>query len=148
MWGEHYVFGVKTVDMGIWGYGTVMAMSLTLPCMWCTCTQIVDDVLDLTGSSSILGKPALNDIKSGLATAPVSVAVCGYGRMVATCLAHPPFLWAAGCILVLQVPPVYETVGFLQWQCSYMCHAHSAQSHSNCWCSQTLVPVCFGFCTF
>ncbi len=33
--------------------------------------QIVDDVLDLTVASSILGKPALNDIKSGLATVPV-----------------------------------------------------------------------------
>ncbi len=33
--------------------------------------QIVDDILDLTASSSILGKPALNDIKSGLATVPV-----------------------------------------------------------------------------
>lgn len=36
--------------------------------------QIVDDVLDLTGSSSILGKPALNDLKSGVATAPVLYA--------------------------------------------------------------------------
>jgi len=36
--------------------------------------QIVDDVLDLTGSASILGKPALNDLKSGVATAPVLFA--------------------------------------------------------------------------
>ncbi|GAX80137.1 hypothetical protein CEUSTIGMA_g7575.t1 [Chlamydomonas eustigma] len=36
--------------------------------------QIIDDVLDLTASSSILGKPALNDMKSGLATAPVLLA--------------------------------------------------------------------------
>lgn len=36
--------------------------------------QIVDDVLDLTGSSTILGKPALNDMKSGVATAPVLFA--------------------------------------------------------------------------
>lgn len=34
--------------------------------------QVVDDLLDLTGSSSVLGKPALNDMRSGLATAPVS----------------------------------------------------------------------------
>lgn len=36
--------------------------------------QVVDDVLDLTASSSILGKPALNDLKSGVATAPVLFA--------------------------------------------------------------------------
>jgi geranyl diphosphate synthase len=36
--------------------------------------QIVDDVLDLTASSSMLGKPALNDLKSGLATVPVLCA--------------------------------------------------------------------------
>jgi geranyl diphosphate synthase len=35
---------------------------------------VVDDVLDLTASSSILGKPSLNDLKSGLATAPVLYA--------------------------------------------------------------------------
>lgn len=31
-------------------------------------------MLDLTGSASILGKPALNDLKSGVATAPVLFA--------------------------------------------------------------------------
>jgi geranylgeranyl pyrophosphate synthase len=31
--------------------------------------------LDLTASSSLLGKPALNDMKSGLATAPVGFRV-------------------------------------------------------------------------
>ena len=36
--------------------------------------QFVDDVLDFTGSASVLGKPALNDIRSGLATAPVLYA--------------------------------------------------------------------------
>ena len=34
----------------------------------------MDDVLDLTASSSMLGKPALNDLKSGLSTAPVLFA--------------------------------------------------------------------------
>jgi hypothetical protein len=38
-------------------------------------SQIVDDILDLTASSSMLGKPALNDLKSGLATAPVCPAL-------------------------------------------------------------------------
>jgi geranyl diphosphate synthase len=36
--------------------------------------QYVDDILDFTGSSNQLGKPALNDLKSGLATAPVLFA--------------------------------------------------------------------------
>lgn len=33
--------------------------------------QLVDDVLDFRGSEEILGKPALNDLKAGIATAPV-----------------------------------------------------------------------------
>ena len=33
--------------------------------------QFVDDILDFTGSSSLLGKPALNDLASGITTAPV-----------------------------------------------------------------------------
>ena len=36
--------------------------------------QFVDDVLDFTGSTLQLGKPALNDLRSGLATAPVLFA--------------------------------------------------------------------------
>ena len=36
--------------------------------------QFVDDVLDFTGSTLQLGKPALNDLRSGLATAPVIYA--------------------------------------------------------------------------
>ena len=36
--------------------------------------QFVDDVMDFTSSSAIMGKPALNDLKSGLATAPVLFA--------------------------------------------------------------------------
>ncbi len=36
--------------------------------------QIIDDVLDMTASSTLLGKPALNDLRSGLATAPVLLA--------------------------------------------------------------------------
>lgn len=46
------------------GYGSHLGLAF----------QIVDDILDLTASSSILGKPALNDIKSGLATVPVLFA--------------------------------------------------------------------------
>ncbi|CAD7699733.1 unnamed protein product [Ostreobium quekettii] len=36
--------------------------------------QVVDDILDFTASSDMLGKPALNDLKSGIATAPVLFA--------------------------------------------------------------------------
>ena len=36
--------------------------------------QFIDDVLDFTSSSGELGKPNLNDIKSGVITAPVLFA--------------------------------------------------------------------------
>lgn len=36
--------------------------------------QFIDDVLDFTSSSGELGKPNLNDIKSGVVTAPVLFA--------------------------------------------------------------------------
>jgi len=36
--------------------------------------QVIDDMLDFTASSGMLGKPAHNDLKSGLATAPVLFA--------------------------------------------------------------------------
>lgn len=36
--------------------------------------QLVDDILDFTASADELGKPALNDLRSGLATAPVLFA--------------------------------------------------------------------------
>lgn len=36
---------------------------------------MVDDVLDFTQSSGVLGKPALNDLRSGIATAPVLLAL-------------------------------------------------------------------------
>ena len=36
--------------------------------------QFIDDVLDFTSSSGQLGKPNLNDIKSGVVTAPVLYA--------------------------------------------------------------------------
>eukprot|EP00199_Chlamydomonas_sp_CCMP681_P004818 CAMPEP_0119112680 /NCGR_PEP_ID=MMETSP1180-20130426/41223_1 /TAXON_ID=3052 ORGANISM="Chlamydomonas cf sp, Strain CCMP681" /NCGR_SAMPLE_ID=MMETSP1180 /ASSEMBLY_ACC=CAM_ASM_000741 /LENGTH=144 /DNA_ID=CAMNT_0007100311 /DNA_START=147 /DNA_END=581 /DNA_ORIENTATION=- len=47
-----------------WNYGRHLGLAF----------QIVDDVLDLTASATLLGKPALNDLKSGLATAPVLFA--------------------------------------------------------------------------
>lgn len=47
-----------------WEYGRHLGLAF----------QITDDVLDMTGSASVLGKPALNDLKAGLATAPVLLA--------------------------------------------------------------------------
>jgi geranyl diphosphate synthase len=40
--------------------------------------QYIDDVLDFTGSALSLGKPALNDLKSGIATAPVLYAAARF----------------------------------------------------------------------
>ncbi len=42
----------------------------------------MDDVLDFTGSASQLGKPALNDLRSGIATAPVLLAAEEYPQLV------------------------------------------------------------------
>ena len=36
--------------------------------------QIVDDILDFTGASAVLGKPAQADMRLGLATAPILYA--------------------------------------------------------------------------
>ncbi len=43
--------------------------------------QFVDDILDFTSSSKVMGKPALNDLKSGLATAPVLFAAEEYPEL-------------------------------------------------------------------
>jgi len=47
-----------------WEYGTHLGLAF----------QIVDDILDFTSTSGILGKPILNDINNGLSTAPVILA--------------------------------------------------------------------------
>jgi geranylgeranyl pyrophosphate synthase len=41
----------------------------------------VDDILDFEGSVSSLGKPALADLKAGLATAPVLLAADEFPRL-------------------------------------------------------------------
>lgn len=43
--------------------------------------QLVDDVLDFTGTADELGKPALSDLKSGLSTAPVLYAARGSPKL-------------------------------------------------------------------
>lgn len=45
--------------------------------------QLVDDVLDFEQSSETLGKPALNDLRNGLATAPVLLAAQAFPGEVA-----------------------------------------------------------------
>jgi geranyl diphosphate synthase len=47
-----------------WQYGRHLGLAF----------QIVDDLLDMLGSSKQLGKPALNDLRAGIATAPVLFA--------------------------------------------------------------------------
>eukprot|EP00879_Flechtneria_rotunda_P009884 GHRR01010336.1.p1 GENE.GHRR01010336.1~~GHRR01010336.1.p1 ORF type:complete len:386 (+),score=125.20 GHRR01010336.1:1145-2302(+) len=47
-----------------WRYGRHLGLAF----------QIVDDLLDILGNSKQLGKPALNDMRAGLATAPVLFA--------------------------------------------------------------------------
>lgn len=36
--------------------------------------QIIDDILDFTGSSSIMGKPTVSDIRGGVITCPILFA--------------------------------------------------------------------------
>lgn len=55
-----------------WAYGNELGLAF----------QLTDDVLDFTGSSQQLGKPALNDLRSGLATAPVLFAAQQHPQLV------------------------------------------------------------------
>ena len=36
--------------------------------------QVIDDVLDFTGKSTVMGKPTLNDLRAGVITCPVLFA--------------------------------------------------------------------------
>ena len=49
---------------------------------WIVVLQFIDDVLDFTSSSGELGKPNLNDIKSGVVTAPVLFAAEEHPELV------------------------------------------------------------------
>eukprot|EP01024_Parvocaulis_polyphysoides_P050676 TRINITY_DN493_c1_g1_i1.p2 TRINITY_DN493_c1_g1~~TRINITY_DN493_c1_g1_i1.p2 ORF type:complete len:463 (-),score=52.76 TRINITY_DN493_c1_g1_i1:164-1453(-) len=44
--------------------------------------QVQDDIMDFTSSSSIMGKPGLNDLKSGIATAPVIFAAEQFPELI------------------------------------------------------------------
>ena len=44
-------------------------------------TQIIDDLLDFTGTSDTLGKPGLQDMALGLSTAPVLYGVDEYPEL-------------------------------------------------------------------
>ena len=74
--------------------------------------QLVDDMLDYTGSSTVLGKPALNDLRSGLATAPVLYAAEKHPELrpmilrkfeVGTSSSSPCFTEARFCGLAAQI---------------------------------------------
>lgn len=43
--------------------------------------QLIDDILDYTSSSMLLGKPTSNDLKQGLATCPVLFAAREYPEL-------------------------------------------------------------------
>eukprot|EP00887_Chlorella_sp_A99_P002303 scaffold10.g2303.t1 len=52
-----------------WDYGRHLGLAF----------QLVDDVMDFTSTAAEMGKPALNDLRSGLATAPVLFAAQARG---------------------------------------------------------------------
>eukprot|EP01084_Bolivina_argentea_P032747 60637_1 len=52
--------------------------------------QLIDDVLDFEGTSQSLGKPALNDLTQGLATAPILLAADTFPKEVSA-LVHRNF---------------------------------------------------------
>jgi geranyl diphosphate synthase len=55
-----------------WGYGKHLGLAF----------QLVDDVLDFTSSQEELGKPVGNDVRSGLATAPVLFAAQDFPELL------------------------------------------------------------------
>ena len=58
--------------MAAWRYGKHLGLAF----------QLVDDVLDFTSSQEELGKPVGNDVRSGLATAPVLFAAEEYPELI------------------------------------------------------------------
>jgi geranylgeranyl pyrophosphate synthase len=47
-----------------------------------TTSQLIDDILDFEGKTSLMGKPTLNDMKQGMATLPVLLAARHYPKEV------------------------------------------------------------------
>lgn len=57
-----------------------------------TCFQLVDDLLDLTASERVLGKPTGSDLRTGVFTLPVVWALAGpHGRDLRALLRRRPF---------------------------------------------------------
>jgi all-trans-nonaprenyl-diphosphate synthase len=64
--------GLSAADTeNLYGYGRHLGLAF----------QIVDDILDFTGSTEVLGKPAGSDLKSGNLTAPVLYALESNGYL-------------------------------------------------------------------
>ena len=71
------------IAYGCKGIGLLAQESFSLPCYEFgkhlgLAFQYVDDILDFVSDSKTLGKPALNDMREGLATAPVLLALPEY----------------------------------------------------------------------
>ena len=106
--------------------------------------QFVDDVLDFTGSTMQLGKPALNDLKSGLATAPVLYAAEEHPEL------HALILRRFKCEGAALSPPLPLTGGFLSHarhtagRCiaASDCPASCCQLLLSCLCLATAPMMC------
>lgn len=68
--------------------------------------QLMDDVLDFEGSEASLGKPALNDLKEGLATAPVLLAAEQHHVLLVSCTCK--IVWSSSYPTCFDFPIEYS----------------------------------------